>query len=364
MVNTKVKSISGSVIVDEISKMHINSIPEAWYSTIRQKKQPHAIAILILWDLIYWYKWTELRDEITGKVTGYKKKFRADLLQRSYDDIANKFGISKRQATDTIIFLESLGLLKRVFRTIIINGLKCSNVLFIELIPSQIKLFSDEKNNIQEYSEDNSMSDVSHSDVEGCPEIMGDLPTSKCETNTTNSQSISQLNSKSHCCGETATKRKSKKSEPTFSNNDYSRVFSIYYANCQILHENGRLDADIPVQPVLPAYVKKLVKLAFVNYGVENVVNAVKESKNHDWLVDDMKYNFTTIFGQNELPMLINKTYSNSKTKSSGLNKNTEHVDLSDKISLGELAFCDDEHYENDYDMSKLAVKTEDEIDF
>ena len=44
--------------------------------------------------------------------------------------------------------------------------------------------------------------------------------------------------------------------------------------------------------------------------------------------------------------------------------KNTEHVDLSDKISLGELAFCDDDHYENDYDMSKLAVKTEDDIDF
>ena len=197
-----------------------------------------------------------------------------------------------------------------------------------------------------------------------CSTITGNPLTVNPQLLNTNKPSTNNQNSKSHCCGETATKRKSKKSEPTFSNNDYSRVFSIYYANCQILHENGRLDADIPVQPVLPAYVKKLVKLAFVNYGVENVVNAVKESKNHDWLVDDMKYNFTTIFGQNELPMLINKTYSNSKPKSSGFNKNTEHVDLSDKISLGELAFCDDDHYENDYDMSKLAIKTEDDIDF
>ena len=59
-------SISGNAIVDEISNMRINSIPEAWYRTVRQGKQPNALAILVLWDLLYWYKWTEIRDESSG----------------------------------------------------------------------------------------------------------------------------------------------------------------------------------------------------------------------------------------------------------------------------------------------------------
>lgn len=197
------ESISGSLIVDEISKMHINSIPEAWYRTIRMKNQPHAIAILILWDLLYWYKWTELRDEKSGMVIGYKKKFRDNLLQRSYADIAAKFGISKRQATDVISFLQTLGLLKKVFRTINVNGIKCSNVLYIELIPSKIKEFSSEINNI---SDENKTLDED-TEPQNCDtyhEISGEVYTSeqgevstpKRETNTTishtNSQSISK----------------------------------------------------------------------------------------------------------------------------------------------------------------------------
>lgn len=132
-------NLTGNKIVDEISALHINSIPETWYHTIKRNNQPHAMAILVLWDLIYWYKWTEIRDESSGFVIGYKKKFKADLLQRSYEAISNKFGISKRQATDIIVFLEKLGAVKRVFRNIKIANTTLSNVLFIELVPSVIK---------------------------------------------------------------------------------------------------------------------------------------------------------------------------------------------------------------------------------
>lgn len=130
---------TGNKIVDEISALHINSIPETWYHTIKRNNQPHAMAILILWDLVYWYKWTEVRDEASGLVIGYKKKFKADLLQRSYEAIGNKFGISKRQATDVIVFLEKMGAVKRVFRNIRVANTTLSNVLFIELVPSVIK---------------------------------------------------------------------------------------------------------------------------------------------------------------------------------------------------------------------------------
>lgn len=141
-------STTGNELVDTISDLRINSIPEAWYRTVRQGNKPNALAILVLWDLLYWYKRVEIRDEATGMVIGYKKKFKADLLQRSYDSIAAKFGITKTHATAIIKFLEDLGVLKRIFRTITVGDVKCSNVLFIELVPSVIDAISKESNNI------------------------------------------------------------------------------------------------------------------------------------------------------------------------------------------------------------------------
>ena len=205
------KSLSGSEIVDEISRLHINSIPESWYKTIRRKNQPNSLAILILWDLLYWYRWSEIRDEKTGMVICYKKKFHADLLQRSYSDIAQKFGISKRLASDTIDFLEELGVIEKVLRTVTLKGIRCSNVLFIKLNPVKIKEISDESNNLPgvEVNVDNEISgdlytqkrdtsnenaqEVSQNDVYTSREISGDLYTQKRDTNTITSQSNSQL---------------------------------------------------------------------------------------------------------------------------------------------------------------------------
>ena len=158
-----VKSISGSYIVDEISRMNINSIPEAWYRTIKRNGYPHAMAILILWDLLYWYKWTEVRDERTGMVVGYKKKFKNDLLQRSYEAIAEKFGISYSQAKKIIIFLEGLGLVKRVEKSVSIRDRSIPHVLHIELVPSKIKEFSDVSNIISDENKSSEESDPSQS---------------------------------------------------------------------------------------------------------------------------------------------------------------------------------------------------------
>lgn len=127
---------TGNAIVDENAKLNIsgNVIPQMWYRTIvRESGKPNLTAIIILADIVYWYKPTELRDENTGQVVAVKKKFKADLLQRSYQQISEQFGISKKEATNAIIFLEKLGVVKRVFRTVNINGLVVNNVLYLEL---------------------------------------------------------------------------------------------------------------------------------------------------------------------------------------------------------------------------------------
>ena len=133
---------SGNKIVDQSSQLNIsgNIIPQAWYkSIVRENGKPHLTAIVILADIVYWYKPTEIRDEGSGQLVALKKKFKADLLQRSYQQIADEFGISKKEATNAIISLEKLGVIQRVFRNLVVSGITVTNVLFIELKVDRLK---------------------------------------------------------------------------------------------------------------------------------------------------------------------------------------------------------------------------------
>ena len=127
---------TGSLAVDKMSRLQIsgNVIPVTWYKTIRRETgKPNLNAIIILADVVYWYRAVEIRDESTGQLIGLKKKFRSDLLQRSYQQISDQFGISKRDATNAVIELEKLGVVRRIFRTIKAGGQTVPNVLFLDL---------------------------------------------------------------------------------------------------------------------------------------------------------------------------------------------------------------------------------------
>ena len=137
--NNEMIMTTGNEVVDFIGKLNFtgNIIPEAWYRTVvNEKGKTNNLALMILSDIVYWYRPTEQRDERTNCIV-YKKKFRSDILQRSYNQICDKFNCSQRQARDAIIFLEDLGVVKRVFRTIdVLEGrLRLANVMFIDLNP-------------------------------------------------------------------------------------------------------------------------------------------------------------------------------------------------------------------------------------
>ena len=115
-------------IVDQMAKINFsgNVIPEIWYQTIvNENGKVNLLAINILADVVYWYRPTEIRDEKTGNVS-YSKKFHDDeLLQRSYEQLCQKFNVSNKQAREALIVLEQLGVVKRVFRTIMTVGGAC-----------------------------------------------------------------------------------------------------------------------------------------------------------------------------------------------------------------------------------------------
>lgn len=123
----------------------------------------------------------------------------------------------------------------------------------------------------------------------------------------TNIQSTNNLNSNSHCRNMVATKTR----KPTFKNEEYTKVYDAYFDNCRELFQKGLLAVE---QPVLPNYIKGTIKKSFESFGVEKVVDAVKDSINHEWLIEQ-GYPLQFILGKNELPRLINKTYKNTKSK-------------------------------------------------
>lgn len=132
---------TGNKIVDAMASMQItgNVIPQIWYRQIQKDTgKPDLLAIALLADIVYWYRPQEVRDEITGQITGYRKRIAEDLLQRSYDQFAMMFGESKRSVQEAIVRLERIGVIKRVFRTIQFNGSRYNNVLYIELFPKRL----------------------------------------------------------------------------------------------------------------------------------------------------------------------------------------------------------------------------------
>lgn len=128
--------------VDQIGQLNItgNVRPAVWNKTIvNEKGKPQRLAMDILADIVYWYRPTEVRDEASGQVIGWKKRFRADILQRSYAELVDEFGEDKKTIARTLVFLEELGVVKRVFRTIKLkSGTVLNNVMFLKLNPKRL----------------------------------------------------------------------------------------------------------------------------------------------------------------------------------------------------------------------------------
>ena len=206
---------------DAVAELNItgNVIPSVWFKTIvNDKGRPYLLAIMILSEVVYWYRPVECRDENTGEFLGYKTKFRQDVLQKSYKDLADYYQVTKRQVTDAIVVLEKLGVIDREFRTVMQNGMRCNNVLFIRLNVDKLRELtyphcdnengnpgssSQHSSDREEECKDDSMQNVdtvenvstlSRKNVIGSHEISGHPLPKKRETNTKNTNRRLLLN--------------------------------------------------------------------------------------------------------------------------------------------------------------------------
>ena len=133
---------SGNRIVDAMGSINIsgNIIPAVWYRTItKENGKPYLLAIVILADIVYWYRPSEVRDQGTGHILGWKKKFSEDILRQSYQYYADLFGESKKTIKTAMDKLEKLQVIRREFRTVSYGeGLVCNNVMYVELKPDML----------------------------------------------------------------------------------------------------------------------------------------------------------------------------------------------------------------------------------
>lgn len=136
------KGYKSNQVVNKMAQIEItgNVIPLPWYHHLRRENgKPYSIAIELLADIVYWYKPIQVRDETTGKLIEYRKKFKADKLQRGYDGFSDMFGYSHEQVKDALKYLEAKGIIELEFRTIESSGgTKLGNVLFIGINPERI----------------------------------------------------------------------------------------------------------------------------------------------------------------------------------------------------------------------------------
>lgn len=196
-----------------------NLIDSGWIENLKYENgKTNLNAVMILSEIVYWYRPVEIRDESTGAVLGYKKKFKKDKLQKTYEALGERFGLSKRQAKLACDYLKEKGIITVEFRTIKTSQGRVPNVMFVEPVIEELKKITgvnrsvnvgyptiecntpnnsevepkiDKDNNLEKPSENEGLSNndttecnISDNGVEDILQQNVTYPTSECDTNT------------------------------------------------------------------------------------------------------------------------------------------------------------------------------------
>ena len=137
--------LTGYPVVDAIAQINFEGdiTPKSWYKHIRYQNKKSGeradhLAVAILADIVYWYRPFQKRDEITGEVIGWFKKFKGDVLHRSPDAFAEALGTTTRCIRESIRLLENLGLIVVVLKPVKTQYGTIPNVMHIEIVPDAI----------------------------------------------------------------------------------------------------------------------------------------------------------------------------------------------------------------------------------
>ena len=134
----------GSQAVLEVGTISFegNIIPPTWFDHIKYPNgKPHLNAIVVLSEIVYWYRPMTVKDPVSLKVKEYRKKFKGEYLQLNRKELSDKFGITPKQATDALKKLEECEVIKKhLLKSLTTDsGKKLGNVPYVELVPSTLR---------------------------------------------------------------------------------------------------------------------------------------------------------------------------------------------------------------------------------
>lgn len=134
----------GSQAVLEVGTISFegNIIPPTWFDHIKYPNgKPHLNAIVVLSEIVYWYRPMTVKDPVSLKVKEYRKKFKGEYLQLNRKELSEKFGITPKQATDALKKLEECEVIKKhLLKSLMTDsGKKLGNVPYVELVPSTLR---------------------------------------------------------------------------------------------------------------------------------------------------------------------------------------------------------------------------------
>ncbi len=119
-----------------------NIVPDNWSKWLLTKSgKTSGCAMLLLSEIVYWYRPTVICHESSGEAMEWGRKFKADMPQKSYGAIAQKWGYSVKQIRDAAKILKDVGVVKTVVRTIkpSVDLPAIPNVMFWDLDPVKLK---------------------------------------------------------------------------------------------------------------------------------------------------------------------------------------------------------------------------------
>lgn len=154
-------------VVQEMGRRNIsgNVIPMEWYQTLcLSSGKPDLVSITILADIVYWHRPVTVRDEQTGQVIGYRKKFKDEYFRRSYKAFETLYGFSNKQVREALIRLEEDNIVKRIFKNLNTPDGTLPNIMFLKLNPVALEGLSNQVQ-AKPYSE-NLPENIQSSDLE------------------------------------------------------------------------------------------------------------------------------------------------------------------------------------------------------
>jgi hypothetical protein len=111
--------MTGHQVVDAITRLRITGtvIPWPWLKSIKTPSgHTDLLACFILSDIVFWHRAKEIKDEKSGEVVMWLKRFRDDAFQRSLQSWCNLTGASPMQVRTAIARLRSMGLVQTELR--------------------------------------------------------------------------------------------------------------------------------------------------------------------------------------------------------------------------------------------------------